>query len=132
LASRSAVVELARELRARAAEERRPPQVQRPVHDGGERRRRLDLDVGAVDVAELEQVDHRPARALQLELEVAHLGRDPAQLGRHLEPLLDVLRPPQHVVARVERAGERRRVADPPRDRHASSLSASRRSGWPA
>ena len=109
--------ELARELRAGAAEERRPPQVERPLHDRGERRRGVDLDVGAGHVAELEQVDHGPARALQLELEVARLLGDPPQLGGHLEPLLDVLRPPQDVVAGVERGGERRGVADPARDR---------------
>ena len=110
------VVEVARELGARAAEQRRPPQVERPVDDRGERGGRLDLDVGAGDVAELEQVHDRPACALQLQLEVADLGGDPPQLARHLEALLDVLRAPQHVVARVERGRERGRVADAARD----------------
>ena len=109
--------ELSGELRTRAAEQRRPPQVQRAVHHGGERGRGLDLHVGAGDVAELEQVDDGPAGALQLELEVANLRGDPPQLRGDLQALLDVLGPPQHVVARVERGGQRRRVADAARER---------------
>ena len=74
-ASRSAALEVAVELRARAAEDRRPPQVERPVQRLGEPRGGGDLDVGARDVAELEQVHDGPARALELELGVAGRGR---------------------------------------------------------
>ena len=127
------LVEVAGELRARAAEQRRPPQPERPVQRLGELRRGGDLDVGALDVAELHQVDDRPAGALQLELGVAGLLGHAAQLGRDLEPLLDVLRPPQRVVARVE-AGRRASRGSPIRRAiaTASSLSASRSSGSPA
>ena len=67
------LVELAGELRAGAAEQRRPPEPDRPVQRFGELGDGGDLDVDAVDVAELHQVDDRPAGALQLELGVAGL-----------------------------------------------------------
>ena len=111
------LVEAPVELGPRAAEQRRPPLVQRPVQRRGEPRRRRDLDVGAGDVAQLEQVDDRPARALELELGIADRLGDPAQLGRDLQPLVHGLGPPERVVARVEAGGERERVAEPARER---------------
>ena len=112
------VVEAAVQLRPGAAEQRGPPQPDRPV----DRLRELggggDLDVDAVDVAELHQVDDRPARALQLELGVAGLLGHAPQLGGDLEPLLDVLGQPERVVAGVQARRQRPQVADPARDRH--------------
>ena len=84
----------------------------------GEPRGRVDLDVGALHVAQLEQVDDGPARALQLELVVADRLGDPPQLRGDVEALLHRLRAPQRVVARVEADRERLRVAEPPRERH--------------
>ena len=106
-------VEVADQLRPGAAQQRRPPQPDRPLQRLGELRRRGDLDVGALDVAELEQVDHGPAGAFELELGIAGLLGDAPQLGRDLEPLVDRLRPPQRVVAGVEARRERARVAEP-------------------
>ena len=65
------LVEVAGELRLRAAEHRRPPLVERPVERGREPRGGGDLDVRAGHVAQLEQVDDGPAGALQLELGIA-------------------------------------------------------------
>ena len=111
------LVEVAGELRLRAAEQRRPPLVQRPVQRRRQPRGGGDLDVGAGDVAQLEQVDDRPAGALELELRIADRLGQAAQLGRDLEPLLHGLGPPERVVARVQAGRERHRVAEPARER---------------
>ena len=76
------LVEVAHDLRPRAAQQRRPPPLQRAVQRVGELRRGGDLHVGADHVAELEQVDHGPARALELELRVAGLPRPPGAARR--------------------------------------------------
>jgi hypothetical protein len=65
------LVEVARELCARAPQQAGPPAPDRALQRLGELGRRRDLDVGALDVAELEQVDDGPAGALELQLRIA-------------------------------------------------------------
>jgi len=66
-------------------------------------------------VAELEEVRHPPVARLQLGVALAGRARGRDHLRRGGQPLVHAVRAPQRDVARVQRRGERARVARRPR-----------------
>ena len=118
LASRSASLEAALHERAHGVQPGDPGSIERLAEAIGERHAGSDLVVDLVRLSELEEVDEAPAVALEGELELRGSFRVADDLVGDGEQLADFVLAALGPVVGVERERERRRVTQPPGERH--------------
>ena len=100
---------------------RGPGSIERLAQEIGDLPASVDLVVDRFGLSELEEIDEAPAVALQRELELGGRFREVDDFLGDAEQLADSVLAAPGPVAGVESERERRRVTEPPGERHTLS-----------